>query len=68
MQGPLIIAPIAGIASILVSVYLFFYILKQEKGTGKMIEVSDAIKEGANAYLKRQNRTLALFVLIGNLF
>ncbi|KPJ57522.1 potassium transporter [Parcubacteria bacterium DG_74_2] len=59
----LIITPITALVSILVSIYLFFYILKQDRGTEKMIEVSKAIKEGANTYLKRQNMTLAIFVL-----
>ncbi len=30
----------------------------------KMIEIADAIREGSNAYLKRQNQTLTVFVLI----
>jgi len=63
-MGELIIVPISGIVSILVSVYLFFYILRQEKGTKRMVEIAEAIKEGSNAYLKRQNKSLAVFVLI----
>ena len=60
----LIIAPISGVISILAALYLFYNLVKQEKGTQKMIEIADAIKEGSNAYLKRQNQTLAVFVLI----
>ena len=60
----LIITSISGLISISVAVYLFFYIVGQEKGTKRMIEISEAIKEGANAYLKRQNKSLAIFVLI----
>ena len=60
----LIIPFIFSLISIFVAVYLFFYIIKQEKGTQKMIEIADAIKEGANAYLKRQNMALAIFVLL----
>ena len=60
----LIIAPISGIISILAALYLFSKLVKQEKGTEKMIEIADAIREGSNAYLKRQNQTLAVFVLI----
>ncbi|GAG63670.1 unnamed protein product [marine sediment metagenome] len=60
----LIIVPISGIISILAALYLFFNLLKQEKGTERMIEIADAIREGSNAYLKRQNKTLAIFVLI----
>jgi len=60
----LLIAPIAGIISVLAAVYLYFYVSKQDSGTEKMREISSAIKEGANAYLKRQYLTLAIFVII----
>jgi K(+)-stimulated pyrophosphate-energized sodium pump len=60
----LIITSLAGLISIIAAIYLFFYLSKQKKGTDKMVEISDAIKEGANAYLKRQNMTLAIFVFI----
>ncbi len=60
----LIIAPLSGLASLAVALYLFYYMNKQESGTPKMREIADAIKEGAFAYLKRQNITLAVFVAI----
>jgi len=60
----LIIAPLAGLISIAVAVYLYFYVKKQDSGNPKMQEISTAIKEGANAYLKRQYSTLAIFVII----
>jgi len=60
----LIIAPIAGFVSIAFAIYLYFYVTKQDSGNPRMQEVSLAIKEGANAYLKRQNKTLAVFVLV----
>lgn len=60
----LIIAPISGIVSIIFAVYLYFYIKKQDAGTPKMKEISDAIREGAVAYLKRQYKTLAVFSAI----
>jgi K(+)-stimulated pyrophosphate-energized sodium pump len=60
----LIIAPLAGIVSILSAVYLYFYVTRQESGTEKMREISGAIEEGARAFLKRQYSTLAIFVAI----
>jgi len=61
----LIIAPIAGLASIVTAVCLFLRMMKEyESGTEKMQEISAAIKEGAEAYLKRQSETLAIFVLV----
>jgi len=58
-----IIAPIAGFASMIVAVYYFLYVNKQESGTEKMKDIASAIKEGATAYLKRQNLTLSVFVI-----
>jgi K(+)-stimulated pyrophosphate-energized sodium pump len=39
-------------------------VLAKDEGTEKMQEISLAIREGANAYLARQFRTLSIFVLI----
>jgi len=64
MQDWLLIAPIAGFISILAAIYLYLYVSRQDSGNEKMQEISGAIKEGANAYLRRQNKTLAVFVTI----
>jgi len=60
----LIIAPIAGMVSVMFAVYLYFYVKRQDSGSSKMQEISQAINEGANAYLKRQNKSLAIFVAV----
>jgi len=60
----LIIAPIAGFVSIAFAVFLYYYVKKQDSGNARMQEISTAIMEGANAYLKRQNMTLAVFVVV----
>ena len=39
-------------------------VLAASKGTAKMQEISAAVQEGAAAYLRRQFRTLAVFVVI----
>ena len=58
-----LIAPISALISLLVALYLYYYVKKQDAGTKKMQEISDAIKEGANAFLKREYKTLAIFVV-----
>jgi len=58
------IAPITAAASILVAIYLYFYINRQSSGTAKMQEISDAIQEGARAFLKVEFKYLAVFVAV----
>ena len=61
---PWFIAPISALISILVGLYLYHYINKQDSGTKRMREISAAIREGANAFLKREYTILAAFVLV----
>jgi K(+)-stimulated pyrophosphate-energized sodium pump len=58
------IAPIAAVASVLVAIYLYFYVNKQSSGTDKMQEIAEAIHEGANAFLKVEFKYLAVFVAV----
>ncbi|MCJ7720930.1 sodium-translocating pyrophosphatase [Candidatus Bathyarchaeota archaeon] len=58
------IAPITAVVSILVAIYLYFYINKQSSGTDKMKEIAEAIQEGAKAFLKVEFKYLAVFVAV----
>jgi K(+)-stimulated pyrophosphate-energized sodium pump len=58
------IAPITASISILVAIYLYFYINKQSSGTDKMQEIAGAIHEGARAFLKVEFKYLAVFVVV----
>ncbi|MEM3458525.1 MAG: sodium-translocating pyrophosphatase [Candidatus Bathyarchaeia archaeon] len=58
-----LITPLAGLASVALAAYLYRYVSNQESGTEKMEAIASAIKEGAKAYLRRQNLTLTIFVL-----
>ncbi len=57
-----LIAPIAAIISILVGLYFYRYVEKQDSGTAKMQEISDAIRQGARAFIKREYTVLFTFV------
>jgi K(+)-stimulated pyrophosphate-energized sodium pump len=46
------------ILGLLFAVYLIRDVLKRDTGTDKMREISDAIKAGAEAFLRRQNKTI----------
>lgn len=52
------------LVSLMVILYLAKYIFKQEKGNLKMQDISDAIKEGAMAFLKRQYKTIGIIAVI----
>jgi len=64
MFEPWLIAPLSALISILVGLYFYRYVDKQDSGTKKMQEIASAIKEGASAFLKREYTTLAIFVVI----
>lgn len=55
---------IIGILSLLFSFWLVRSILRLETGTQKMNEIANAIKVGANAFLKRQYFTITVLSLI----
>jgi K(+)-stimulated pyrophosphate-energized sodium pump len=59
---PWLIAPIASLISILVGLYFYRYVEKQDSGTPRMQEISDAIRLGARAFLKREYTVLFIFV------
>jgi K(+)-stimulated pyrophosphate-energized sodium pump len=58
------IAPITAGISILVAIYLYFYINKQSSGTEKMQEIANAIQDGARAFLKVEFKYLTVFVIV----
>ncbi len=58
------IAPIAGIIAVVASLLLMFRIGKMSSGGPKTVEVGNAIREGAYAFLKRQYKTIAIITII----
>ncbi|MGQ9531093.1 MAG: sodium-translocating pyrophosphatase [Candidatus Bathycorpusculaceae bacterium] len=58
------IAPLSAIISIVVGLYFYRYVEKQESGTKRMQEIAIAIKEGADAFLRREYSILAMFVAV----
>ncbi|MHC1680641.1 MAG: sodium-translocating pyrophosphatase [Methanomassiliicoccales archaeon] len=56
--------PIAGIIGLLFAGFLTWWVLKKDTGTPEMKAISDAIREGAMAYLARQYKTIAIISVI----
>ena len=57
-------APFIGLGGLLCSLLLYFYIKKSPAGTPEMVEISEAIHEGAMTFLKREYTILAGFIVI----
>lgn len=60
----LMVILISAIAGIGMAFYLAKGVLSTSRGDSKMIEVGDAILSGANAYLKRQFKTIVPIVIV----
>ncbi len=52
------------VVAIAATIYLTRFILKKGTGTAEMQTVSNAIQEGANAFMKRQYKTIALLSIV----
>jgi K(+)-stimulated pyrophosphate-energized sodium pump len=61
MNNLTILAPIGSVIALLFAFFLSKRVLKADQGTEKMITISNHIKRGANAYLKRQYSGVAIF-------
>src|SRR5258706_10025868 len=56
---PILLAPVAGLLALAAAAVIAQGILKSKVADQKMVEISDAIKQGALAYMNRQYRTIA---------
>ena len=64
LANKLLLSVSAALLSIAYGAYLAYTVLKQPKGDAKMNEISDAIAEGANAYMKRQYSVVAVIGIV----
>jgi K(+)-stimulated pyrophosphate-energized sodium pump len=59
------LVPVAGIAAVLFALYLARDVLSRDTGTQAMVDVADTIREGADAFVKRQYTTIAALAVVG---
>jgi K(+)-stimulated pyrophosphate-energized sodium pump len=60
-----VIIPIAGLAAVAFAIYLARDVLSRDKGPQAMQDVADTIREGADAFIRRQYQTIALLAVVG---
>jgi len=58
------IVPVAGVAAILFALYLARDVMSRDTGTPEMVAVGDMIREGADAFVKRQYTTIGMLALV----
>ncbi|MCH7760595.1 sodium-translocating pyrophosphatase [candidate division TA06 bacterium] len=61
----ILIALFTGLLGILFAFLQALRVMRKSPGTEEMVKISDAIHEGAMAFLKREYKVVAIFVLIG---
>ena len=58
------LAPVGALAALIFAVILALRVRKQDEGTDEMKRISGAIRKGANAYLARQYKGVAIFFAV----
>jgi len=64
MTSLFFLAPISSVLALLFSGFLAFKIMRNDEGTEKMKEIARAVREGAQAYIKRQYSIVGIFFVI----
>ncbi|HEX7225807.1 MAG TPA: sodium-translocating pyrophosphatase [Candidatus Limnocylindria bacterium] len=59
------VVPVAGIAAVLFALYLARDVMSRDTGTPEMVAVGDMIREGADAFVRRQYTTIGILALVG---
>lgn len=59
----LFLAPLSSIGALAFAGYLAFTVMKKSEGTESMVKIAQAIRKGANAYLKRQYTSVGIFFI-----
>lgn len=62
------IAPLAAIIALIFAYGFYKKIMSLSEGTEAMVEIAEAVRKGARAYLKQQYKVVAVFFVIAALF
>ncbi len=64
MSNTILFALVCGVAGVIYGIMTAMWVNKQDSGNQKMIDISNAVKEGANAFLAREYKTVAVVAVI----
>ena len=62
MESLTVFAPVLGIFGLVIAGFIYNYIKKQSPGNDLMVEIADAIHEGAMIFLRREYTYLVVFI------
>jgi K(+)-stimulated pyrophosphate-energized sodium pump len=58
------LAPLVGLAGLLMAFMVYRYVVAQPTGSGLMVEISDSIHTGAMAFLRKEYSVLVWFIVV----
>ena len=58
------LGPIAAVIALIFALYFYRQVMKKSEGSPRMIEIAQAVRDGAMAYLKRQYKVVAIVFAI----
>ena len=64
MESLTVFAPVLGIFGLIIAGFIYNYIKKQPSGNELMVEIADAIHEGAMIFLRREYTYLVVFIAV----
>ena len=64
MSNTILFALICGLAGVGYGIWTALWVNRQDAGNAKMKEISNAVKEGANAFIAREYKTVAIVAVI----
>ncbi len=59
-----LLALFVSVAALLYAAGLWVYIRRQDRGSAKMVEISDAVRQGAGAFLSREYKVIAPIAIV----
>ena len=71
LTGQIILFAVAPVSAVIALLFAFgFYkkMMKLSEGTERMVEIAEAVRQGARAYIKQQYKIVAIFFIIAALF